>query len=245
MQLNIYKDHHTLSLEAAEAILATVKNNPTAVLCLATGDTPAVAYELLVKKAMDEQVDFSHCIFIALDEWVGILPENEGSCHYFLESRLFKPLNISASQVHLFDGMATDLAGECKKMDEAIAAKGGIDLMLVGVGLNGHVGFNEPGVSADLYAHVINLDDITRLIGQKYFQQNTVLKQGITLGLKHVLESKKLVMMASGLKKAEVMKKALEEEINILMPAGIIRMHSQGVVMMDETAATYLTVKPA
>ena len=112
--------------------------------------------------------------------------------------------------------------------------------MLVGVGMNGHIGFNEPGVSIENYSHVINLDDVSQSVGQKYFAQPTTLKKGITLGLKHLLEARKVLLIVNGIKKAEVIRKALEEKINKDMPASIIRMHAQGMVMIDEEAASLL-----
>jgi 6-phosphogluconolactonase/glucosamine-6-phosphate isomerase/deaminase len=132
-QINVYKDYSTLSFYTAKEIITLVKMKPDAVLCLAAGDTPKLAYTLLAQMALDEKVDFSGCTFIGLDEWVGISPENEGSCHYFLQQYIFKPLNISRSNIHLFDALADDLKQECKNMDAAIASMGGIDLMLVGV----------------------------------------------------------------------------------------------------------------
>ena len=240
MQLKIYKDYNTLSFHIAAEIIELVKNKPTAVLCLASGDTPRLAYSLMAQKAMDEKIDFSHCTFIGLDEWVGIPPQNEGSCHFFLQTNVFKPLSLSSSQIHLFNAMSGDLVQECRTMDKIISDKGGIDLMVVGVGMNGHIGFNEPGSSFDNYSHVIDLDDTTQSVGQKYFTQPVIIKQGITLGLNHFLHSRKAIMIANGIKKAGVIKKALEEEINIRMPASIIRTHSQGVVMIDEEAASLL-----
>ncbi|MES1219892.1 MAG: 6-phosphogluconolactonase, partial [Bacteroidota bacterium] len=132
------------------------------------------------------------------------------------------------------------LAQECKKMDEVIFEKGGIDLMIVGVGMNGHIGFNEPGVSFDNYSHVIDLDEMTITVGQKYFKGPVVLKQGITVGLKHLMQSKRVFMMANGAKKAEVIKTALEGEISNSFPASIMRTHPQGYVIIDEDAASLL-----
>jgi len=243
MQLYIYKDYEALSLDAANEILATVKNNPAAVLCLATGDTPKLAYKILVEKALDEKIDFSACTFIGLDEWIGIPPDKEGSCRFFLESRIFKPLQIHHSQVQLFDGLSADLAAECDKVNRAIREGGGIDLMLVGVGMNGHIGFNEPGVLPDQHAHVINLEDITQSVGQKYFADSVSIRQGITLGLKQVLQSEKLIMMANGVKKAEVMQKALQGSISSDLPASIIRTHLQALAMIDEAAAGLLNLE--
>ena len=243
MQLKTFKHYDDLSSYAASEILALVKNKPDAVLCLASGHTPKLTYNLIAEIGKSEQVDFSGCSFIGLDEWIGIPPSNEGSCHFFLNKHLFKPLGIRSSQIHLFNALSKDLAGECHKMDAIIREKGGIDLMLVGVGMNGHIGFNEPGVPADLYSHVVELDSTTQSVGQKYFKQSTKLQQGITLGLKHFLESRRGTVIASGRKKAEVIKKALEEPVNTNMPASIIRRHPQGFVWLDEDAADALEKK--
>jgi glucosamine-6-phosphate isomerase len=243
MQLKIFKDYNILSAHAAEKIVEIVKDKPDAVLCVASGDTPKQTYTIVAETATSEHIDFSRCTFVGLDEWMGISPDNEGSCHYFLNTYLFKPLRIKTSQINLFNGLSGDIENECKKMDAIIRKKGGIDLMVVGVGMNGHVGFNEPGVPPNLYSHVVDLDTTTQSVGQKYFKQSTKLLHGITLGLQHFLESRKAIMMASGRKKAEVMRKALEEPVSRDMPASIIRNHKQGIVYLDEEAATLLTSK--
>jgi glucosamine-6-phosphate isomerase len=241
MQLNIYKDYETLSSNAADEVIGLLKAKPTAVLCLAAGDTPRLTYLLLAQKAKQQNVDFSRCTFVGLDEWVGIPPQNEGSCHFFLRHQLFNPLQISSSQAHLFDALAGNLSKECEKMDNVIREIGGIDLMLVGVGMNGHIGFNEPGVSFDKYSHVIDLDETTQSVGQKYFKQSTALKKGITLGLNHLKQARRVLLIANGIKKAQVIRKAIEEEMNVNMPASIIQSHEQGIVMIDEEAGSLLS----
>ncbi len=240
MSTQIFQDHHSLSREAANEILAAVKRKATAVLCLAAGETPKLTYALLPELARAEGVDLSRCTFVGLDEWVGIPPSNEGSCHFFLDKNLFQPLGISRAQIHLFNGLSNDLKAECRKMDGIVKNNGGIDLMLVGVGMNGHIGFNEPGVSLDAYSHIVDLDSITQSVGQKYFTETTTLRQGITLGLKHFLESRKAVLLASGKKKAEVIRQALEGPVTTRMPASIIRQHVNGVAMLDQDAASLL-----
>ncbi|MEO5602335.1 MAG: glucosamine-6-phosphate deaminase [Cyclobacteriaceae bacterium] len=241
MYLEIYKDYETLSLHVADEIIALVKRKPSAVLCLAAGDTPRLTYALLARKAHDERMDFSQCTFIGLDEWVGIPPTNEGSCHFFLKHHLFEPLHILSDQIHLFDSLSENIQQECIKMDAVIRGRvGGIDLMVVGVGLNGHIGFNEPGVKMDSYSHVIQLDATTQAVGQKYFHQPTKIEFGITLGLQHLMNSRKVILMASGTKKAEVIRKAMEDSIGAEMPASIIRNHPLGMVLLDEDAASLM-----
>src|SRR5690606_8850859 len=183
MAVKIYPDYDSLSLHAATEIAAQIADKPNSVLCLAAGDTPRMVYKLLTDIVRKENIDCSKCTFIGLDEWVGVAPENEGSCHYFLSENLLKPLSVAPGQSCLFNGMAKDLAAECNRVDSFIRDRGGIDLMLVGVGMNGHVGFNEPRVAEDRYAHVVELHEMTRSVGQKYFKEAATLpQQGITLG---------------------------------------------------------------
>ncbi len=240
MKLSVFSNYRLLSENASDKIIDLVKNKPTAVLCLASGDTPRLCYQLLVEKGIAANIDFSAITFIGLDEWVGIPPTNEGSCHYFFDNLLLKQLNFSPCNIHLFDGMSVNLKGECEKMDQLLKEKAGIDLMLVGVGMNGHIGFNEPGISFNNYSHLVELDNTTASVGQKYFKVPTTLKYGITIGLKHLLETPKVLMLASGFKKAPVIKNALEEEISEQMPASIIRTHPNSEVMLDEEAASLL-----
>lgn len=243
MQLKIYKDHQGLSGAAANEVIELVKNKPDAVLCLASGETPRLTCKLLVEKAVKEKVDLSRITFIGLDEWVGIPPENEGSCHYFFQTEIFKPLQFASSQVHLFDALSVHPDEECKKIDKVIFEKGGIDLMIVGIGMNGHIGFNEPGVSFDNYAHVIDLDETTITVGQKYFKTPVTLQKGITLGLKHLQQTKKVLLLANGTKKAEVVKQTVEGEITNKFPASIMQTHANGFVMIDDEAAALLVRK--
>ena len=240
MTIRIFKDYHNLSLQVAGEIISIVKDNPKTVLCLAAGDTPRLAYSLLAEHAKSEKIDFSKCTFIGLDEWIGIPPENSGSCSFFLNNNVFKLLGIGSSQVHVFDALAKDPEGECRKMDTVIREKGGIDLMLVGVGMNGHIGFNEPGVSENLYSHVVPLDETTQTVGQKYFTTPMELRSGITLGLQHFLESRRAIMIASGRKKKEVIRTAVEGPVTTNMPASIIQKHPNGTVMLDKEAAALL-----
>lgn len=240
MQVKIFKDYHDLSDAAANEIIELIKNKPDAVLCLASGATPLLLCRLLVEKVKQQHVDLSQLTFVGLDEWVGIPPSNDGSCYHFFNHELFEPLNFSQNQVHLFDGMSANLEEECLKMDSAIFERGVIDLMIVGIGMNGHIGFNEPGVSFNNYSHVIDLDEITITGGQKYFKNGAILKQGITLGLKHLQDCKKVLLLANGVKKAEVVKNTVEGEVSNSFPASIMQTHHNGLVMADEEAGSLL-----
>lgn len=239
MELKVYKDYNDLSAAAAEMIIDCVKSKPEALLCFATGSTPKLAYEMVAEKAINDRIDFSKCFIIGLDEWVGIPPENTGSCHWFLHEYLFTPMKIDLSQVHLFDALAKNQEGECKKMNKLIAANG-IDLMVVGVGMNGHIGFNEPGTDLDSVAHVAQLDETTKTVGQKYFSGKVSIEQGMTVGLKQVMQAEKLLMMANGKMKAPVIKRTVEEIVSTEFPASLAHKHKNGFLMIDEEAASEL-----
>ena len=177
MKLKIFENYLEMSAAAADLVIEIVSDKPNAVLCFATGNTPVLTYQLLAEKANTKKIDFSKCFFIGLDEWLGIPPGKNGSCHHSLVQQVFQPLKITASQVHLFDAMTTDIELECKRMNDKINEKGGIDFMLVGIGINGHIGFNEPGVDIGLSSHEQELHETTLSSGKKYFHEVTMIKR--------------------------------------------------------------------
>lgn len=239
MTLKVFDDVDQLAQAAAEEILEIVKVKPNALLCLATGSSPIPTYRQLVYKGLREKIDFTKVHFIGLDEWVGIEPTNPGSCHYFLQQNLFKPLQIMEGQIHLFNAMA-DLTRECDVMDKKIIEWGGIDLMVAGMGMNGHVGFNEPGTPPDLYSHVIRLDSTTITVGQKYFEGQTVLNKGITLGMKHFFDSGAVLMIVAGNSKSTIVKRTVNDKASMELPATYIRKHKNGTLLIDTDAAAQL-----
>jgi glucosamine-6-phosphate isomerase len=169
---------------------------------------------------------------------MGVPPTNTGSCHWYLHEYLFKPAGIDSSQIHLFNAFGNEKE-ECRKMNKLIAVNG-IDLMVVGVGMNGHIGFNEPGTDINSLAHVSTLDEVTKTVGQKYFQDTVEIGKGITIGLKQVMEADTLLMIANGEKKAPVIKRAVEENVSTVFPATLIRQHKNGILLIDNEAASEL-----
>lgn len=243
MQTLILKDYEEMSQVAANEIIKTIRQKPNATLCFASGDTPKRTCQILAERILNENIDISNCQFIGLDEWIGIPPENEGSCTYFLMNYLFKTLNLSPNQYHLFNADETKSVEECKKMDDFINKSGGLDCILVGIGLNGHIGFNEPNIPFTNYCHVAELDELTVSVGQKYFNTATLLTKGITVGLQHLMEAKKAILIANGAKKATIMKAVYESEINNQIPATIMRTHPNGLILMDEAAADLVVIR--
>jgi glucosamine-6-phosphate isomerase len=241
MQIIRFKNYEQLSDYTADFIVDAIKNKPDLVLCMASGSTPALTCDLLAQKLKKDKVDYSKFTFIGLDEWVGLPPTNTGSCHYFFRTKIFEPLQLKPSQYHLFDAQADDLKSECGKMDKFITEKGGIDIMVVGIGMNSHIGFNEPGTSFAALSHVAELDEITKSVGQKYFNGPVELGKGITIGFGHLMNTKKVFLMANGIKKAEVIKETIEGPVTEKFPASIMQRLENGFVLIDEEAASLLS----
>lgn len=226
---------------AARLILARVRQKPGSLICLPSGDTPTGILRELVAASREGRADFGQCRFVGLDEWTGLNGKDAGSCRHYLDDSFFFPLRILPEQIAFFDGSAVDLADECERINRYIGQYGPIDVAMVGVGVNGHVGLNEPGTDRGLYAHVSELQDQTKQVAEKYFSEKVTLTNGITLGPRHLLESGTLLMIASGSKKAAVMAKALEQPFTTDCPAGLIREHPDGHVFLDRDAAAELS----
>lgn len=233
----ILNNHEGMSDYCANIILDSLNQNPALVLCMASGHTPTRTCELLVEKIQKEKVDTTKMTFIGLDEWVGLPPDNEGSCHYYFQHHLLLPLGLKPTQFHLFDVLSEDLHKECEKMNAVIESKG-IDLMIVGIGMNGHIGFNEPGIPFSNKCHVAKLEEITKEVGQKYFSGETKLDKGITIGLQYLMQSKQVILLANGLKKAAVIKEAIKGPVGTAFPASIMQTHSNGLIITCSEAAS-------
>ncbi len=240
MVVKIFKDNETLSNYMADELMQQLIAKPDSLICFASGNSPKRAAALFVEKAIEKNIDTTQFKFVGLDEWVGVASTTKGSCHHDFKEWIFDPLGIQPNQYHVFDGTTSDLAKACREMDEFIAQNGGIDLMIVGIGMNGHIGFNEPGVDFNQLSHVVPLDEITATVGQQYFEQSMELKYGITLGFQHLLHSQKVYLLANSSKKAEVVKRAIEGEVDRSFPASIMQQHTNGFILIDEAAASLL-----
>jgi galactosamine-6-phosphate isomerase len=238
MQIETFQNPEQLAIHTANFIINLVKSKPDATLILTSGDTPVLTYKKIVELA--NPADFEQVTIVGLDEWVGIPATSVGSCRFIVEENLLKPLKINPNQYTFFDSITDNLQAECKRVDDLLFEKGGADLIIVGVGVNGHIGLNEPGTSFDNYCHVSELAEITVTVGQKYFTENTTLTHGITIGLKHLLEAKIAILIATGERKAEVLKQMNQTEPNVDLPATIFKLHKNAFVWIDEPAASLL-----
>ncbi|MFI5158181.1 MAG: glucosamine-6-phosphate deaminase [Sphingobacteriales bacterium] len=240
MKVLTYSDYSKMCRSAADIIVAQVQFKPNSLLCFPSGDSPAGVFKYLIADAKDGKVDFSGCYFVGLDEWVGMGKDDDGSCTNFLYENFFTPMQIDPGNVKFFNAKSTDLDAECKAMDNFIKEKGPLDIMMVGIGMNGHIGLNEPGTEFDLYSHYSPLAPITASVGQKYFKEQAHLHQGITLGLKYLQETKIPLLIVSGVKKAEIIAKALQGEVTSNLPASIFQTLPHAYVLLDKDAAQRL-----
>ena len=208
-------------------------------LCFPAGETSVGTFEDLVRLQSKGQVNFSKCKIVGLDEWVQLGERKNENCYHFLKTNLFDHIKIDSRNICFFNGEADDLQYECKLTDEFIKTNGGIDLMLLGVGMNGHIGLNEPGTSFDKYSHIVELDDVTKSVGQKYFSVNTILSRGITLGMQHVMETKTVILQVSGREKSPIVKRLLETGVTTDFPVSKIKQHPNAFLHIDSEASQY------
>ncbi len=238
MTIQILSDYTTLSKATADLIIDYIRVKPNSLICLASGHTPIGVFKELEKAIHSKEIDLSTCKFLSLDEWIGIDPKDPGSCLSMLQKDFFIPLGIGQSQIEFFNVETSDLLKECDRINAMIEKNGGLDIMLVGVGTNGHIGMNEPGTSFESYAHIGELAEETKLVGQKYFEKETSLSTGITLGLKHLREAKLPIVMASGKKKAAIITKGLKTIATEEIPLSVVNLIAEGYIMLDQDAAS-------
>jgi glucosamine-6-phosphate isomerase len=236
MKVKIYPDYKSMSRAAADLIAEYIKKKPNSLICLASGHSPLGVFQCLVDDVKSGRLNLQNCTFVSLDEWVGIAATQKGSCREMMDKDLFIPLAIKEHQIIFFDGMDADQKGQIDKINERIEANGGLDIMLVGVGLNGHIAMNEPGTSFDSVAHISTLAEETKTVGQKYFDTVTQLSQGITLGLKHLRDAKLPILVANGAKKAPIVRKMLTSSPSESLPASVMQLVDHGIVILDEAA---------
>lgn len=237
MKLNYFvtADHEAMSKQTAELIIKTLQKKTTGLYCFAGGDTPVRTLELLVEAHQQKKIDLSQAFYIELDEWVGLDPADSGSCRAYLERHLWEPAGVPVSQRHVFDPLADDLSVECQKADSFIIEHGGLTLSLLGVGVNGHLGFNEPGTSFASDSHVIDLDAVTQTVGQKYFTGDVKRDQGITLGIGQLLASEELLVIASGATKKDAIKTVLSGDVTEDWPVTSIWKHNNPHLIVDRS----------
>ena len=240
MKLFITDTYTELSQQAAEDLVQLTATNDSPVVCTASGDTPAGLYKALFDKVKNKEADITNWYFLGLDEWAGMNGDDQGSCRFHLNHQLLNPLRVEHERIIFFDGSAPNLQEECDRIENFIREHGPINVCILGLGLNGHIGMNEPGTSVNIRSHISQLDPLTAQVGQKYFTAETPLSEGITLGLATILESKHIMLMVSGAKKAAIVKHVLEGEISENVPGTLLRDHPGLRIYLDKEAAQLL-----
>jgi glucosamine-6-phosphate isomerase len=236
MKVKVYPDYKSMSRAAADLISAYINKKPNSLICLASGHSPLGVFQCMVEDVKSGKLNLSGCTFVSLDEWVGIPAAQKGSCREMMDKDFFIPLAIKEHQIVFFDGMDADLKHQVDKINGLIETNGGLDIMVVGVGMNGHIAMNEPGTSFDSVAHISTLAEETKTVGQKYFDTATQLSQGITLGLKHFRDARLPILVANGEKKAPIIRQILTSSPSESLPASVIQLIDHGIVMLDEAA---------
>jgi len=240
MKQIIYDNYFELSVRTAEQIAAIISNKPDALLCFPAGETSVGTFNQLIELNKAGKISFKQCKIVGLDEWVNIGEMRKENCLSFLKRHLFDHIDYSVENFCFFDGESSELSYECAKTDHFIKKNGPVDMILLGVGMNGHLGLNEPGTSFDLYSHIVNLDELTKIVGKKYFSAEVKLTSGISLGLKYIMEAKTVILQLSGAKKAEVARRLVDSEISPAFPASIVKSHLNAFLLLDKEASYYL-----
>ena len=239
MKVVIKKDAEQAGKYAAEIISGIIRKKPAAVIGLATGSTPLVAYGELARMHREDGLDFSRVTTFNLDEYVGVKPDNPASYRYFMEESLFKRVNLKAENTNVPDGMAPDISASCAGYEKKIAGLGGIDIQLLGIGGNGHIAFNEPGSDFESRTRLQKLDGKTIEDNSRFFGNDPELvpKSAVTMGIGTIMEAKKIILVATGSGKADAVRKSLEGPVTKDVPGSALRRHPDVTFVLDEEAA--------
>ena len=238
MQIFVTKDYQEMSEAAADMIVDLVEEKPGCVLGLATGSTPEGLYAEIAKRHEAEDIDFSRVATFNLDEYRGLPADHEQSYHYFMQKNLFSKINVRPENTHVPNGANPDAQAACDAYEASILLAGGVDLQLLGIGNDGHIGFNEPNEAFELGTHCVDLKEETIEANKRFFDGNADLvpKQAYTMGIKTIMQARKVLMVANGKGKADIVKKAFFGPVTPEVPASILQMHPDFILVGDEEA---------
>ncbi len=241
MRVIIRENYSELSKTAAGIIARQIRSKPTSVLGLATGSTPLGTYRELIRMHQEEGLDFSQVTTFNLDEYLGLPPDHPQSYHRFMWDNLFSKININPERVHIPNGLAGDLEAECNNYEAAIKQAGGIDLQLLGLGRDGHIGFNEPSSSLGSRTRIKTLTEETVRDNARFFErEEDVPRFAITMGVGTIMESRKILLLAAGQTKADAVKATIEGSVTAEFTASVLQLHPKVVMVVDEDASSLL-----
>ncbi len=238
------KDYNDMSRKAANIISAQVIIKPDSVLGLATGSTPEGTYKQLVEWYKKGDLDFAKVKAVNLDEYKGLSKDNDQSYAYFMRKHLFDHVNIDINNTFIPNGLEEDSKKECARYNQVIKSLGGIDLQLLGIGGNGHIGFNEPGEAFEKETHCVKLTDDTIKANSRFFASlDLVPKFAYSMGIKNIMQAKSILLVASGKSKADALYKAIYGEIVPSVPASILQLHNNVTIVADDDALSIIKEK--
>ncbi|WP_053363385.1 glucosamine-6-phosphate deaminase [Bacillus sp. FJAT-27251] len=243
MKIKKVKSYEEMSRIAADIIIDKVRSNPGINLGLATGSTPVGMYENLVKDHQEKGTSYKSVKTFNLDEYIGLSSENPNSYRSFMNEQLFNHIDIPIENTHVPHGDAKDSHQECAEYEALLKKHGGVDLQILGIGGNGHIGFNEPGTSFQSETHIIELAESTRRANARFFNSlEEVPTQAITMGIASIMESKEILLLVSGEKKNQALKQLLEGDVSEDFPASVLKTHPNVTIIADEAALSEVTV---
>lgn len=241
MRIYCEKDYNAMSRRAANIIAAQVLSKPDCVLGLATGSTPVGAYKELIEWYKQGDLSFAEVRSVNLDEYVGLAPTHDQSYRYFMQTNLFDHVDIAAENTNVPSGLAADAAAECARYEQVVADLGYADLQLLGLGRNGHIGFNEPCDHFPVATHLVDLTESTIDANARFFASaDDVPKQALTMGIGTIMKARKILIVASGADKADAVRRAFAGPITPEMPASILQLHPDVTLVADEAALSKL-----
>jgi glucosamine-6-phosphate deaminase len=242
MEIKVFNNYDELSKAAAQFVYEFVKSKPNAVLGLPTGSTPIGMYKELIKLNKENKISFKDIITFNLDEYEGLDASNTNSYHYFMFDNFFNHIDINKENINILSGVSGDYEKECKAYEEKIKNAGGIDLMILGLGGNGHIGFNEPSDHFSGETYRVNLHEDTINANARFFDNaDEVPKYALTMGTKSIMSCKKILLLASGESKADAMKGTVEGRITPQLPASILQLHNDVTFILDNDSAKLLS----
>ena len=241
MRIYVTEDYQAMSRKVANLLAAQVMMKPDCVLGLATGSTPIGMYKQLIEWYNQGVLDFSQVHTVNLDEYRGLAPTHDQSYRYFMQHNLFDHVNVKPENTNVPDGLAADPEAECARYDQVIDSLGGTDVQVLGMGHNGHIGFNEPADHFPLGTHVVDLTDTTIDANARFFAtRDDVPKQALTMGVKNIMQSRHILVVVSGADKAPIVKKAFFGPVTPQVPASILQLHPNVSIVADEAALSLL-----
>lgn len=237
MKLLKLKDYEALSKTACDIVAEKLKTIERPVLGLATGSTPEGLYSCLIEKYKAGELSFKHATTFNLDEYVGLDANHPGSYQYYMKEKLFHHIDLPPERAHVPSGTDIDLQSHCQAYEEKIQKAGNIDIQILGIGINGHIGFNEPGTSFDSRTHVVELDESTREVNSRFFNSlEEVPTKAVTMGIQTIMDADEVILLISGENKADTAAAFMNTEVSEDFPASILKTHPNFTLLVDEAA---------